>query len=182
MLKRKGKVGRPKGFVPSAESKAKTSKSLMGNKNPCISSFEEIKELLETAIYRAKNDMVYIFALDNITKEPKLDANGNPIIIKQYPKYDFIGEVLLSLDVYYSDVDSKIKNYDNEKGDLKRLYANLNKTMEINCYRNVKEGNIKEGIGTRNLASHHRWTERQDNTSNDKELNNNIVIYIPEEK
>lgn len=137
--------------------KAKISKALIGNTNPQIYSFEEVRGLLLTGIELAKNTKI---------------TNSKGV---EYPKFDFLGEVFSELNTYYEEVAGMIRNHDNEKGELKALYRRLKRQLETNCYLNGKNNKINVSMSILNLKSNHKWQDRVDVTSKNKQLNKDNV-------
>jgi len=89
-------------------------------------------------------------------------------------KYDFIGEVARQLESY-KEVFTYLKDkYPNE---LKEAHKRLISTLEANCFYNSKKGKINTAIGIVNLKSNHGWTDRNDITTKDKEIQTTIVKW-----
>ena len=89
-------------------------------------------------------------------------------------KYDFIGEVARQLGSY-KEVFTYLKDkYPNE---LKESHKRLISTLEANCFYNSKKGKINTAIGIVNLKSNHGWTDRNDITTKDKEIQTTIVKW-----
>jgi len=81
-------------------------------------------------------------------------------------EFDFIGEVARELGTFHEIFRHLIKRFPS----LSRKYNVLINNLEQNCYSNTKKGFIREATGIVNLKSNHKWTDRQDLTSGDKEL------------
>jgi hypothetical protein len=97
-------------------------------------------------------------AIDLVTEHDKA---------KDIYKYDFVGEVARELKSY-KEVFTYLK--DKYPTELKELHKRLISTLEANCFYNSKKGNINTAIGIVNLKSNHGWTDRNDFTSDGKEL------------
>jgi len=81
-------------------------------------------------------------------------------------EFDFIGEIARELGTFHEIFKHLIKRFPS----LQRKYNLLINNLEQNCYSNTKKGFIKEATGIVNLKSNHKWTDRQDHTSGDKEM------------
>lgn len=86
--------------------------------------------------------------------------------------YDFIGEIARDLGTsrhIYTDLSIKFPS-------LKQVYNRINSNLEANCFQHAKKGDIKEATAIMNLKSNHKWTDRVDNTTKDKEIQQKTVI------
>lgn len=93
--------------------------------------------------------------------------------------YDFIGEITQHFRQDKGIFDYLIKKFPSLKSVKNKILSNC----ETNCFRNSKKGNINTAIGIVNLKSNHGWTDRNDITSKDKEINAippTIVFKEPE--
>lgn len=90
---------------------------------------------------------------------------GEPTKIESY-KFDFIGEISGELGTFKEIFNHLYKRFNI----LKRLNNVLHSNIERNCYYNGKKGAIKEASAIMNLKSNHKWTDRIDQTTKDKEI------------
>jgi len=86
--------------------------------------------------------------------------------IGEYYKFDFIGEIARELGSFKDIFSHLVRRFPQ----LQRLKNQLDTNVEQNCYANTKKGAIREATGIVNLKSNWKWTDRLDNTSNDKEI------------
>lgn len=120
--------------------------ALVWTKEKCLSVIDQLKKLVN-------EKEIYIISGQKV----------------QGYKYDFIGELTLELGYNREILKKEILHHAPElTSEVNRLYS----YMERNCYTNTKKGIIREATGIVNLKSNHKWTDRIDNTSNDKELKN----------
>lgn len=89
--------------------------------------------------------------------------------------YDFIGEIARELKVTKEFFNLMIKKFP----ELKYLNDILHNNVESNCFNNTKRGIIKEGIGTVNLKTNYKWTERIDLTADMKADIRSLFPEIP---
>lgn len=145
----------------------KISTSMLGNKNAEIWTYEESEKLLIDAIILSNE------------KETFTIKNGEKAFEVYGYKFDFIGEIARELDTYHSNITRDIPT---RHPKLKMLVDKLIYNLEANCYSNTKKGIIKEATGIVNLKSNHKWTDRTDLTTKDKEIKNkDLSEYSTEE-
>lgn len=127
-----------------------------GNRNAEKWTFKKAIRLFNDAI-----------ELSNKKETSYLKVGERVVEVENY-KYDFIGEVARELGTYkeiFSHLNNRFKTLD-------RLHNQLITNLESNCYYNTKKGAIKEATGIVNLKSNHKWTDRTDLTTKDKEIKN----------
>jgi len=100
------------------------------------------------------------------TEKETLDLFYEAIKLTESLEYDFIGEIAKDQGVYRSLYPHLITRFP----ECKRLYDIVLSNLEANCFRNAKKGDIKEATAIVNLKSNYKWTDRNDVTSNNKEL------------
>ena len=81
--------------------------------------------------------------------------------------YDFLGEIAKELKSYIDVFDYLTDKFT----ELEKVKKQIKRNCESNCFSNSKKGNINTAIGIVNLKSNHGWTDRNDITSKDKEIN-----------
>ena len=99
-------------------------------------------------------------------EEDSLILFNRAIELSDNDDYDFIGEVARDLKVYrelFSYLSKKFKS-------CKHLYNIVLSNLEANCFSHAKKGIIKEATAIVNLKSNYKWTDRNDHTSDGKEL------------
>ena len=131
-----------------------------GNRNAEKWTFRKAIQLFHDAI-----------ELTNKKETTTVKQFGEPTKIESY-KYDFIGEISGELGTFKEIFNHLYKRFNS----LKRLNDVLHSNIERNCYYNGKKGAIKEASAIMNLKSNHKWKDRVDNTTNDKEVNTNINL------
>jgi len=94
--------------------------------------------------------------------------------ISKSGEFDFIGEVAKSLDSYIDVFDYLITKFP----ELKYIKKHIKRNCESNCFSNGKKGDINTAMAIVNLKSNHGWTDRQDTTSNGKELKPSTIINL----
>lgn len=132
----------------------KISESMKGNTNALVWTKEKAEKLLLDAIILSNEK-------EKITNQFKREVDSY--------KYDFIGEIARELDTYHYNITTYIPT---QYPELKHLVTKLKSNLEANCYFNTKKGIIKEATGIVNLKSNHKWTDRLDNTTGDKPIEN----------
>jgi hypothetical protein len=80
--------------------------------------------------------------------------------------YDFIGEIARDLK-QYKELFSYLSN---KFPELKEIHNRLISNCEANCFYNGKKSNIVPSLAIMNLKSNHGWTDRNDVTTDGKEL------------
>ena len=133
---------------------------LLGNKNAEKWNFEKAKALLEKAL--------------ELSKKKRKFKNKIGQDITGY-EYDFIGEIARELDIFRELLTLHIPKRFPE---LESIKNQLLRNMEANCYSNTKKGIIREATGIVNLKSNHKWKDRVDATSNDKEIKQIVGMEI----
>lgn len=89
-------------------------------------------------------------------------------------KYDFVGEVAKDLGQYH-----QLFKYLRDKfNELDRQYKMIFANCETNCFLNGKKGDIIPSLAIMNLKSNHKWTDRVDNTTKDKEVQTTTIINL----
>ena len=88
--------------------------------------------------------------------------------------YDFIGEVAFDLEQDKGVFDYLVEKFPELRKSKKRLKNNC----EVNCFRNGKKGTIIPSLAIMNLKSNHGWTDRNDHTTNGKEINTTPTIVF----
>lgn len=100
------------------------------------------------------------------TEDESLILFNRSIALSNQDEYDFIGEIARDLGVYrelFSYLAKKFKS-------CKYLYDIVLSNLEANCFSHSKNGKIKEATAIVNLKSNYKWTDRNDHTSDGKEL------------
>lgn len=115
----------------------------IGNKNAEVWTAEEADNFFDKAIILAKEK----------------DEQG-------IYTYDFLGEIATECGTYKEIFTHLTKRF----SDLDSKNMLLHSMMESNCYSNTKRGKIKEATGIINLKANHKWKDRGDYTTNDKDL------------
>jgi len=139
---------------------SKISKSMEGNTNAEIWTFEKAEKLLTNAIILSNE------------KEPFTLKRGDVFETISGYKYDFIGEIARELNTYHENITRDIPN---RHESLKPLVTKLIYNLEANCYSNTKKGIIKEATGIVNLKSNHKWTDRLDQTTKDEKITDSKI-------
>jgi hypothetical protein len=137
-----------------------------GNKNAEKWSFKKAVKLYNESIKLTNNIITYYLKLG----EKAIEVNGY--------EFDFIGEIAAKLGTYHMLITRDLPN---RFPTLQRLKNQLINNLERNCYSNTKKGIIKEATGIVNLKSNHHWTDRQDLTSKDNEVQPNQVNFTDEQ-
>lgn len=88
---------------------------------------------------------------------------------------DFIGEVAQSVGTTLSVLDYLRNKYKN----LAKVYDDIKRNCEANCFRNGKRGTIIPSLAIMNLKSNHGWTDR--NTVEQTNVNYNSEPITKEE-
>lgn len=132
-----------------------------GNKNAEKWTFTKAARLYYDAIELTREEEIYY-----------IKQGERAIEVKGY-KYDFIGEIAKELGTFHALITRHLPN---RFPILNRLKSELLNNLECNCYANGKKGTIKEASAIMNLKSNHKWTDRVDNTTKDKEIQQKTVI------
>jgi len=138
-----------------------------GNRNAEKWTFKKAIQLFKDAI-----------DLSNEKETSFLKVGERAVEVKNY-KYDFIGEISGELGTYHKMITHHLPN---RFKSLERVKNQLLSNLERNCYSNGKKGAIKEASAIMNLKSNYHWTDRNDITTKDKEINQKDVSeYTTEE-
>lgn len=89
-------------------------------------------------------------------------------------KYDFVGEVAKDLNQYHHLFGYLKDKFKELTYQYNMIYANC----ESNCFYNGKKQNITPSLAIMNLKSNHKWTDRNDNTSNGEKVSSTTVINL----
>lgn len=158
-----------KGEKHTKKTKEAISKSMEENTNAEVWTFEEATKLFNKALEMVDDEELYIVA--------------GGIKTEGY-KYDFIGELVRELKNEYKDkkVYRELMNtHLPERFPIfKDLYKQILSALETNCYYNTKKGIINTAVGIVNLKSNHKWTDRTDTTTKDKEIQQTTIINLGE--
>lgn len=87
-------------------------------------------------------------------------------------EFDFIGEIAKVQKVTRRLYDHLITRFP----ELRELFEMMKSNLEANCYENTKKNKINTAAGVINLKSNHKWTDRNDVTTQDKELKPTTTI------
>ena len=116
-----------------------------------------------------ENKNAEVWSLEESTKF--LEESLQLVIEK---KHDFIGEVARDMKQYrdlYTYLIDKFK-------ELKPLYKRIIQECETNCFSHGKTGDIVPSLAIMNLKSNHGWTDRNDTTTNGKEISTtNKIVF-----
>jgi len=93
-------------------------------------------------------------------------------------EFDFIGEIARELDSYIDVFDYLVGKFP----ELSILKNKLMRNCEANCFSNAKKGFIKEASAIMNLKSNHKWTDRSDITTKEKEIQSIPTIVFKDFK
>lgn len=98
--------------------------------------------------------------------EEATELMNNALELSKDLKFDFIGEIAKELGQY-----KEIFSYLSDKFPLlKDTHKKIISNCEANCFYNGKKQNIVPSLAIMNLKSNHGWTDRVDNTSGDKPI------------
>lgn len=128
-----------------------------GNRNAEKWSFKKAVQLYKDAIELSNKKDTYTVR----------DKNGKAVDTYEYFEFDFIGEIARELGTYHQMITQHLPN---RFPVLKRSLNQLLNNLESNCYINGKKGYIKEASAIMNLKSNHKWTDRQDLTTDSKPI------------
>jgi len=137
-----------------------------GNKNAEKWTFKKAVKLFNDAIKLSEESESYYLKVG----EKAVEVTGY--------KYDFIGEIARELGTF-KEIFTHLSN---RFEILKRPHNQLITNLESNCYYNTKKGAIKEATGIVNLKSNHKWTDRLDQTTKDKEIQTTPIILFKDFK
>ena len=108
------------------------------------------------------------------TIEEANDFMDKAVELSANKKYDFVGEVAKELGQYH-----QLFTYLKDKfPDLDYQYKMIFSNCETNCFLNGKKGDIIPSLAIMNLKSNHKWTDRVDNTTKDKELTTTNIVNL----
>ena len=133
-----------------------------GNKNAEKWTLEKSEALLDEAIELTDRVCDYV-------------VHGTKVIGYEF---DFIGEIARHLKVYHELITRDIRD---RHSSLKPKIKLLKNNLESNCYSNTKKGIINTAVGIVNLKSNHKWTDRVDNTTKDKEIKPTTINFTSNE-
>lgn len=108
------------------------------------------------------------------TIEDSKQLFNKAIELSTQKEYDFIGEIARDLGVY-----RELFVYISKKfPELQSLHKLILSNLEANCFSHAKRGEINTAVGIVNLKSNYNWTDRIDQTTKDKPIENKKIEVV----